>query len=183
MTPYEALYGRKCRTPICWDDVTRTRNGGGDYKEDKGRRALEFEVGEKVLLKVSPAKGVMRFGKKGKLSPRFISPYEVLERIGEVAYRLALPMNLAKVHNVFHVSQLRKYVHDPSHIIQPETIELDKTLTFEKEPIKTLDTKTRCTRNKEITWTNQQTEEATWETEVDMRKRYPELFEQIVDGI
>ncbi|XP_057517923.1 uncharacterized protein LOC130798844 [Amaranthus tricolor] len=69
---------------------------------DKRRRALEFEVGEKVLLKVSPTKGIMRFGRKRKLSPRFIGPYEVLERIGEVAYRLTLPMNLAKVHNVFH---------------------------------------------------------------------------------
>ncbi|XP_057548982.1 uncharacterized protein LOC130827319 [Amaranthus tricolor] len=123
---------------------------------DKRRKSLEFEVG----------------------------PYEVLERIGEVAYRLTLPMNLAKVHNVFHVSQLRKYVHDPSYIIQPETIELDETLTFEEKPIKILDTKTRCNRNKEIKlvkilWTNQQTEEATWETEVDMKKRYPKLFEQV----
>ena len=93
-------------------------------------------------------------------------------------------MNLAKVHNVFHVFQLRKYVHDPSHIIQPETIEFDETLTFEEKPIKILDTKTRCTWNKEIKlvkilWTNQQIEEATWEIEVDMRKRYPELFEQV----
>ena len=208
MAPYEALYGRKCRSPICWNDVNKSMGLGPEMIEettkmvkmiqermrgaqdrqksyaDKRRSALEFEVGEKVLLKVSPTKGVMRFGRKGKLSPRFIGPYDVLERIGEVAYRLALPMNLAQVHNVFHVSQLRKYVHDPSHIIQPETIELDETLTFEEKPVKILDTKTKCTRNKEIKlvkilWTNQQTEEATWETEVDMRKRYPELFEQV----
>ncbi|XP_057518433.1 uncharacterized protein LOC130799348 [Amaranthus tricolor] len=142
MAPYEALYERKCRSPICWDDLYA----------DNGRRALEFEVGEKVLLKVSPTKGVMRFGRKGKFSPRFIGPYEVLERIGEVAYRLALPMNLAKVHNVFHISQLRKCVHDPSHIIQPETIELDETLTFEEKPIKILDTKNDILGSRKLSW-------------------------------
>ncbi|XP_057251767.1 uncharacterized protein LOC130591845 [Beta vulgaris subsp. vulgaris] len=128
--------------------------------------------------------GVMRFGRKGKLSPRYIGPYEVLERIGQVAYRLALPTDLAKVHNVFHVSQLRKYISDPSHVIQPETIELDETLTFEERPVRILDSKTRNTRNKaiklvKVLWSNHQTEEATWETEDDMRKRYPELFSEV----
>ncbi|XP_021722702.1 uncharacterized protein LOC110690177 [Chenopodium quinoa] len=125
----------------------------------------------------------MRFGRKGKLSPRYIRPYEVLKRVGEVAYQLALPMELANVHNVFHVSQLRKYVHDPTHVIQPETIELDETLTFKERPVKILDTKTRSTRNKavklvKVLWSNQNSEEATWEAEHDMKKRYPELFER-----
>ncbi|XP_057543260.1 uncharacterized protein LOC130821489 [Amaranthus tricolor] len=156
-----------------------TKEGKDDPRMSEGS-ARSSEVGESFFLKVSPTKGIMRFGRKGKLSPRFIGPYEVLEQIGEVAYRLTLPMNLAKVHNVFHVSQLQKYVHDPSHIIQPETIGLDETLTFEEKTIKILDTKTRCTRNKEIKfvkilWTNQQTEEATWETEVDM-KAIPRTF-------
>ncbi|CAH9081090.1 unnamed protein product [Cuscuta europaea] len=87
---------------------------------DLKRKPAEFEAGEKVLLRVSPTKGVMRFGKKGKLSPRFIGPYDILERVGRVAYRLALPTELAKVHNVFHISQLKKYVRDESHILSPE---------------------------------------------------------------
>ncbi|XP_056688455.1 uncharacterized protein [Spinacia oleracea] len=125
----------------------------------------------------------MRFGRKGKLSPRYISPYEVLKRVGEVAYQLALPMELANVHNVFHVSQLRKYVHDPNHVIQPKSIELDESLTSKERPIKILDTKTRSTRNKavklvKVLWSNQNSEEATWEAKDDMKKRYPELFEQ-----
>ena len=82
------------------------------------RRPLEFEIGDKVFLKVAPIRGIMRFGKKGKLSPRYVGPFEVLERIGAVAYRLALPPPMAGVHDVFHVSMLRKYVADPSHILQ-----------------------------------------------------------------
>jgi len=148
---------------------------------DLRRRAIEFEVGDKVLLRVSPMKGVMRFGKKGKLSQKFIGPYEILDRIGEVAYRLALPPCLAKVHNVFHVSQLRKYLSDPSHVIAPETIELDDSLTYEEIPIKILDRKVRKTRRTEtsivkVLWTNHTTEEATWEAEDKMREKYPHLF-------
>ena len=208
MTPYEALYGRKCRSPLCWSDISESLTLGPEMIEetmkqvrliqenmkaaqdrqksyaDKSRKIVEFEVGEKVMLKVSPTKGVMRFGRKGKLSPRYIGPYEVLERLGEVAYRLALPMELANVHNVFHVSQLRKYVHDPNHVIQPETIEWDDTLTFEERPVKILDTKTRNTRNKaiklvKVLWSNQDTEEATWEAEDDMKKKYSKLFDQV----
>ncbi|XP_048498041.1 uncharacterized protein LOC125496579 [Beta vulgaris subsp. vulgaris] len=126
----------------------------------------------------------MRFGRKGKLSPRYIGHYEVLERIGQVAYRLALPTDLAKVHNVFHVSQLRKYISDPSHVIQPETIELDETLTFEERPARILDSMSRNTRNKaikvvKVLWSNHLIGEATWEIEDDMRKRYPELFSEV----
>lgn len=90
------------------------------------RREEEFEVGDKVLLKVLPMKGVMRFEKKGKLSPKYIGPYEILQRIGKVAYRLALPMELSKVHDVFHVSQWRRYILEKSHVLHPETIELDQ---------------------------------------------------------
>ena len=89
---------------------------------DKRRRPLEFEVGNHVLLKVSPTRGVFRFGKKGKLSPRYIGPFEILERVGNLAYRLALPPSLSRVHNVFHVSQLRKYVADTSHIINSTSL-------------------------------------------------------------
>ncbi|KAL5540548.1 hypothetical protein UlMin_043251 [Ulmus minor] len=89
---------------------------------DKRRRPLEFQVVDSVFLKVAPMKGVMRFGKKGKLSPRFIGPFEILERIGKVAYKLALPPELSSVHNVFHVSTLKRYVSDPSHVLKHEPI-------------------------------------------------------------
>ncbi|XP_074291745.1 uncharacterized protein LOC141618540 [Silene latifolia] len=95
---------------------------------DLRRSDIEFAVGDKVLLKVSPMRGVMRFGKRGKLSQKFIGPYEILDRVRELAYRLALPPVLNRVHNVFHVSQLRKYISYPSHVLEVETIELDDAL-------------------------------------------------------
>ena len=85
---------------------------------DKRHKSIEFTVGEQIFLNMSPMRGIMRFGKKGKLSPRYIGPFEILERIGPVAYRLALPPSITGVHDVFHVSMLHKYVQDPSHIIQ-----------------------------------------------------------------
>ena len=90
------------------------------------RRDLKFEVGDKVFLKVAPMKGVLRSGRKGKLSPRFIGPFEILERVGQVAYRLALPPVLSGVHNVFHVSMLRLYISDPSHVIDFKPLRLDE---------------------------------------------------------
>ena len=100
-----------------------------------------------------------------------------------MAYRLALPPALNRVHNVFHVSQLRKYISDPSHILQPEEVNFDESLSYEEHPIRILDTKVRQTRNREIRmvnvlWTNHNTEEATWEVEEQMRQKYPELFLQ-----
>ena len=205
MAPFEALYGRKCRSPLCWQDssdrlivgpqliedsiqqvkiIQQKMKAAQDRQKsyaDQKRRALEFQPGEFVLLKVSPTKGVMRFGKRGKLSPRYIGPYEILSKVGEMAYRLALPPTLDRVHDVFHVSQLRKYVPDPTHILQPEEIELDETLTYQERPIQILDTKIRQTRNKEIPmvkvlWSNHKMEEATWEVESLMREKHPELF-------
>ncbi|KAM6583139.1 hypothetical protein CsatB_010141 [Cannabis sativa] len=99
---------------------------------DAKRRNVEFAVGDKVFLRVSPMKGVMRFGKRGKLSPRFIGPFEILDRVGQVAYRLALPPVLAETHNVFHISMLRKYVSDPSHVLNYERMELKQDLSYEK---------------------------------------------------
>ncbi|XP_059277540.1 uncharacterized protein LOC132031575 [Lycium ferocissimum] len=100
------------------------------------RRELEFAVGEKVFLKVSPMKGVMQFGRKGKLSPRFIGPYEIMRRIGKVAYELKLPSEMAMVHLVFHISMLRLYKPDPSHNLNHEEIEINEGLSYEEEPIK-----------------------------------------------
>ena len=149
---------------------------------DNRRRELEFSVGDRVFLRVSPMKGVMRFGKKGKLSPRYIGPFEILERIGAVAYRLALSPDLSLIHPVFHVSMLRKYMYDPSHVLEPQTVQLDENLCYQEEPIAIVDRQVKKLRSKEITlvkviWRNHTAEEATWESEDIMRSKYPHLFE------
>ena len=133
---------------------------------DKRRRLLEFQVGDAVFLKVAPLKGVMRFGKKGKLSPRFIGPFEILERVGKVAYKLALSLDLASVHNIFHVSMLKKYISDPFHILRQEPIEVHEDLTYEEKPIKIIDRQEKKLRNKviplvKVQWKNHKSEEAT----------------------
>ena len=116
------------------------------------------------------------------MSPRFIGPYEILERVGEVTYRLALPPNIARAHDVFHVSQLRLYIRDDSHVLQPETLELDEDLHYAERPVQILDRKVRLTRHGEtallkVLWSNHTSEEATWEAEVAMRRDYPYLFD------
>ncbi|KAJ8767334.1 hypothetical protein K2173_017378 [Erythroxylum novogranatense] len=148
MAPYEALYGRRCRTPICWDEE------------------------------------VMRFGKKGKLSPRYVGPYEVLERIGPLAYRLALPPELSQIHDVFHVSMLRRYRSDPSHIIQTSEVQLSDDLSYEEMPVTILDSKDKILRNKtiklvKVLWRNHTVEEATWEPLDAMQEQYPHLFSEL----
>ena len=108
---------------------------------DVRRQPLEFEVRDHVFLKAVPKRGVVRFGKRGKLSPRFIGPFEILERIGVVAYRLALPPNMSGVHKVFHVSMLRKYTPDPAHVVDWGQIEVDTYGTFEEGPVCILDSR------------------------------------------
>ena len=93
------------------------------------------EIGDQVFLKVSPMRGMMRFGKKGKLNPRYVGPFKVIERIGEVAYQLALPPALSRLHDVFHVSMLKKYLHDPSHVLSYESLDVDPNLTYEERPV------------------------------------------------
>ncbi|CAN6677934.1 unnamed protein product [Malus baccata var. baccata] len=170
MAPSEALYGKSCRTPLCWSEV--------------GERVL---VGPEIMdettqnVQLSPWKGVVQFGKKGKLSPRYIGPYMITERVGEVAYRLGLPLKLSKVHDVFHVSMLRHYVSDPSHVIPPQPLEINPDLTYDEEPVTLLDWKDKELRNKtvrlvKVLWRNHLVEEATWETEDRMREMYPHLF-------
>ncbi|XP_074320000.1 uncharacterized protein LOC141656835 [Silene latifolia] len=150
---------------------------------DLRRTDIEFVVGDKVLLKVSSMRGVMRFGKRGKLSQKFIGLYEILDRVGEVAYRLPLPPALDRVHNVFHVSQLRKYISDPSHVLEVEMIEHDDAITYVETPNEILDQKVMMTRHGKtilvkVLWSNHLVEEATWEAEENMKERYPHLFEQ-----
>uniref|UniRef100_A0A2N9G885 RNA-directed DNA polymerase n=1 Tax=Fagus sylvatica TaxID=28930 RepID=A0A2N9G885_FAGSY len=116
MAPYEALYGLD-KIKLIRGRMKAAQSRQKSYA-DKKRRKLELEVGDHVFLKVSPWKGVARFGKKGKLSPRYVGPFEILERVGPVAYRLALPPALSKIHDVFHVSALRKYIPHPSHVLK-----------------------------------------------------------------
>ncbi|TYK22834.1 pol protein [Cucumis melo var. makuwa] len=165
MAPFEALYGKCCRFPVCWD-------------ED-----LEFDVGDKVFLKVAPMKGVLRFERRGKPSPHFVGPFKILERIGPVAYRLALPPSLSTVHDVFHVCMLKKYVQNLSHVVDYEPLEIDENLSYTEQPIEVLAREVKMLRNREIPlvkvlWRNHRVEEATWEREDDMKACYPELFEE-----
>ncbi|KAL0556312.1 hypothetical protein IC582_004825 [Cucumis melo] len=207
MAPFEALYGKCCRSPVCWGEVGEQRLMGPELVQstneaiqkirsrmhtaqsrqksyvDVRRKDLEFEVGDKVFLKVAPMRGVLRFERRGKLSPRFVGPFEILERIGPVAYRLALPPSLSTVHDVFNVSMLRKYVPDPSHVVDYEPLEIDENLSYTEQLVKVLAREVKTLRNKEIPlvkilWQNHRVEEATWEREDDMRSRYPELFEE-----
>ncbi|XP_070047025.1 uncharacterized protein [Nicotiana tomentosiformis] len=159
MAQFDALYGWRCRCPIGWFEFGKARLYGTDlvkdaldkvkliqkrfrtaqsrqksYADQKAHN-LSFMVGEKVLLNVSPMKGIVRFGKKGMLSLRFIGPFEVLERAGQVAYKLALPPSLLGVHSVFHVFMLRKYYADRSHVVYCITIQLDERLGYEEEPV------------------------------------------------
>ena len=145
------------------------------------RKDIRYEVDEKVFLKVSPWKKMVRFGKNGKLSPRFIGPYEVIEKVGPVAYHLALPPELENIHKVFHVSMLRRYRSDPSHVVSSETIEIRPYLTYEEEPVEIFAQEVKELRNKRIPmvkvlWRNHKTKEATWESEDTMRQQYLQLF-------
>ena len=113
-------------------------------------RPLEFEVGDHVFLKVMPKRGVIRFGKRGKLSPKFIGPFEILERIGTVAYRLALPPSMTGVHEVFQVSMLLKYTPDPAHVVDWRQIEVDTVGTFEGGPVCIVDSRDQVLRRKTV---------------------------------
>ena len=145
------------------------------------RRPLEFEVSDRVFLKVVSKRGVVRFGKRGELSPRFIGPFEILERIGTVAYRLALPPSMSGVHEVFHVSILRKYTPDPAHEVNWGQIEIDTDGTFKEGPMCIVDSRDRVLRRKtvrlvRVLWWHCGVKESTWEREDTMQATYPFLF-------
>ncbi|WMV58020.1 hypothetical protein MTR67_051405 [Solanum verrucosum] len=206
MARYEALYGRRCISPIRWFEVGEAGLVGPDLVHqvmekvkviqerlkaaqicqksytDVRRRETEFEVDDWVYLKVSPIKGVMRFGKKGKVNPRYIDPYRISKRVGNVSYELELPQELAAIYPVFHISMLKKCMGDPSLIIPTEDIGIKDNLSYEEIPVQILDRQVRKLRTKEVASVkvlcrNQFVEEATLETEEDMKKRYGHLFE------
>src|SRR5262249_41407706 len=134
-----------------------------------------------MFLKISLMKGVMHFGKKGKLIPRYIGPFKVFNKVGNISYQLAFPSNLSHVHPVFHVFILQRYVSDPSHILQPQVIKLDEHLTYEEILVTIIDEQVRRLRNKEIDmvkelWKNYNVEEIIWETKEHMMFKYPYLF-------
>ncbi|XP_073030696.1 uncharacterized protein [Primulina eburnea] len=205
MAPFEALYGRRCRSPLYWDDVDRAAVTGPDMIHEmeqkvkliqqrlkvaqdrqaayanKRRRPLEFYQGDRVFLKVSPFRGTARFGMKGKLAPIYVGPYEILQRIGTLAYRLALPPSLSGIHDVFHVSMLRKYEPDPSHVLDISEVQLDPDVSYVERPVCNLDRSERKLRSKlipmvKVQWEHRGVEEATWETERHMKELYPYLF-------
>ena len=138
------------------------------------RRPLEFVVGDHVFLKVMPKRGVVRFGKRGKLSPRFIRHFEILERIRTVAYRLPLPPSMSGIHEVFHVSMLRNYTPNPAHVVDWGQIEVDTDGTFEEGPVCIVDSRDQVLRRKtvrlvKVLWRQYGVEEYTWEREDTMR--------------
>src|SRR6187455_1380263 len=174
MAPFEALYGRKCRTPLFWNQTGESQVFGPEILReaerqvqvirqnlkvaqsrqksyaDVRRRDLGFAVGDFVYLKVSPMRGVKRFNVKGKLAPRYIGPFQILERKGEVAYLLGLPERLAGVHDVFHVSQLKKCLRVPEEQIPIDELNVQEDHTYDEYPVKILEESERVTRNKVI---------------------------------
>ncbi|GJY08265.1 putative reverse transcriptase domain-containing protein [Tanacetum coccineum] len=159
--PFEALYGRKCRSP-------------------------EFEVGDRVMLKVSPWKSVIRFGKKGKLAPRYVGPFEILERIGPVAYQLRIPEELSGVHDTFHVSNLKKCLADASLHVPLDKNKVVKTLHFIEEHVEIMDREVKSLKRSRILlvkvrWNSKRGPEFTWEREDYMKSKYPQLFVERAD--
>ncbi|WVZ89932.1 hypothetical protein U9M48_036277 [Paspalum notatum var. saurae] len=201
MAPFEALYGRRCRTPLNWSEPGEWVTFGPDLvtqaKEqvklihsnlkraqsrqksyfDKRRRQLVFEVGDHVYLWVLQMKGIHRFGMKGKLAPRYIGPFKITEQCGPVAYRIELPPHLAAVHDAFHVSQLKKCLRVQGEVVDTSQIQIEPDLTYEEHPIKILDQKQRTTRRRTINfykvqWSNHSEEESTWEQGEYMQTKY-----------
>ncbi|GJU20650.1 putative reverse transcriptase domain-containing protein [Tanacetum coccineum] len=215
--PFEALYGRKYRSPVLWAEIGESSLIGPEFVQettdkvvlikeklkaardrqksyaDNRRKPLEFEVGDKVLLKVSPWKGVMRFGTKGKLAPRYVGPFKILKRIGPVAYRLRLPKELSEVYDTFHVSNLKKCLAEANLHVPLDEIKVDKTLHFVEKPVEIMDREVKTLKRSRISivkvrWDSKHGPEFTWEREDHMKARLYARFcqvaeHQVVEGI
>ncbi|XP_026458679.1 uncharacterized protein LOC113359225 [Papaver somniferum] len=205
MAPFEALYGRPCRSPICWTKVgdslltgaiiiaetteiiriikERLRAAQSRQKSYAchSRRPLQFEVGKYVLLRVSPKKGITRFGLKEKLAPRFTGPFQIVEKIAEVAYRLALPVSMGQIHNIFYVYMLRGYESDSFHVLDWQSLPLEDNGSYKEGPIEILDQKEKVLRNKiislvKVRWVIIIPKKLLGRKKSDMRAQYPDLF-------
>ncbi|GJV56993.1 putative reverse transcriptase domain-containing protein, partial [Tanacetum coccineum] len=203
--PFEALYGRKCRSPVCWTEVGEAQILGPELIQettekiiqikqrmqaardrqksyaDLKRKPMEFQVEDKVMLKVSPWKGVVRFGKRGKLNPRYVGPFKVLEKVGEVAYKLELPEELSRVHNTFHVSNLKKCHADEPLAVPLDGLHLDDKLHFVEEPLEIVGREVKRLKRSRIPlvkvrWNSKRGPEFTWERKDQFKKKYPHLF-------
>ena len=197
---------RSCRTPVCWAEIGEKQLSGPEIVQettdkiiqvkerlraahdrqksyaDNRRMPLEFQVGDKVLLKVSPWKGVVRFIKRRKLSPRYIGPFEIIRRIGPVAYQLQLPEEMAGIHDVFHVSNLKKCLADESLVVPLKDIEVNEQLKFVERPLQIEDRKVKNLKHKrlvlvKVKWDSKRGPEYTWELESKMQRKYPHLFQ------
>jgi hypothetical protein len=205
MSPFKALYGRPSRTPLSWSESSErvifgpvivieaeekvkqiqanilTAQSRQKSYADKRRHPLEFEVGDHVYLRVSPMKGVRCFGIKGKLAPRYISPYPIIDKYGPLSYQVELPSKPSEVHNVFHVSQLKRCLKRLTDVVIEDTIPLEPDLTCKAYPTKILDQQDRVTRNKttqfyKVQWNDHSEDEATWEHEDFLRSNYPNFL-------
>ena len=205
MALFEDLYGRRCRTPLCWYEsgesvviepkiVQQTMDKIKMIREkmkiaqshqksyhDKKRKDLSFEKGDHVFLRVTPVTGICRALKSRKMTPYFIGPYQIAEKVGEVAYQINLPSSLSNLHDVFHVSQLRKYIVDMSHVVSLDDVQVRDNLTIETLPMRIEDRDVKQLRRKEIAlvkvvWGGPANGNVTWELESQMKDSYPELF-------
>ncbi|KAI3681174.1 hypothetical protein L6452_35959 [Arctium lappa] len=205
MAPFEALYGRKYRTSVCWLEVGEKQIAGPEIVQettdkvkrirerlkvaqdrqksyaDKKRQLMEFQVGDRVMLKVSPWKVIIRFRKRGKLSPRFLGPFKVLKRVGLQAYQLELPPELSRIHNTFHIRYLRKCLADEESIIPLSELRVDQGNRCVEEPDSILERKSKKLHHKDVTmvkvqWRHHRGANVTWEAKEDMKRRYPHLF-------
>ncbi|GJX77051.1 putative reverse transcriptase domain-containing protein [Tanacetum coccineum] len=202
---YEALYGRKCRSPVCWAEVRDTQLTGLEIIHettkkiiqikkriqaardrqksyaDRRRKPLEFQARDKVMLKVSPWKGVICFGKRGKLNPRYIGPFKILAKVGTVAYRLELLEQLSRVHSTFHISNLKRCFSDEPLAIPLDEIQIDDKLDFIEEPVKIMDREVKRLKQSrvpivKVRWNSRRGPKFIWEREDQMKKKYPHLF-------
>jgi hypothetical protein len=205
MAPYEALYGWLCRTSLFWSQTGESQVFGSEVLKDaekqvqmvheslkvaqtrqksyadKRRRDLWFEIGDFVYLKVSPMRGNHRFRVKGKLAPRHVGPFKIIDCKGEMAYQLELPPQLSEVHDVFHVSQLKKCLWVPEEQLPTEYLDVGRELTYSERPIKILDTAEQVTHSKiiktcKVQWSHHTEDEAMWQHEEELRAYYTELF-------
>ena len=164
------------------EQIKTARHHQKSYADNR-RKPLEFSIGDRVLLKVSPWKGVVRFGKRGKLAPRYVGPFEILERIGPVAYKFKLPQELSSIHDTYHVSNLKKFITDESLAIPLDEIHVDEKLQFVEEPLEIMNRKVKQHRRTQIPivlirWNSPRGPELTWEREDQMKQKYPHLFSE-----